>query len=138
MDIEVQLLNEYKTFIKNKVNYECKIFSKTPVSLSKFPTIILKETGNADISYSRSNDTLEYMNQLVYTIEIYTKDTVVEDEIIKSKQIMSELKEFTFEFFRGIGFNRMSCTVGEYTNYTVDRLIIVEQGKLNNWNKNII
>ena len=138
MEIENELLKEYKDFITTHVNYKCKILPKTPQSLSSFPTIIFKESNNSDYSLAKSVENYEYMNQLLYTVEIYTKDTVVSDEIIKSRTIMLELKELTFEFFRNVGFRRMSCNRGEYPDFTVDRLIIVEQGKINNWNKKII
>lgn len=138
MEIETELLKEYKEFITNNTKYVSKILPKTPQSISSFPTIIFKESGNSDYTIGKTSESLEYMNLLLYTVEIYTKDTLVDNEIIKSRQLMLELKQLTFEFFRRIGFNRMSCNRGEYADITVDRLIIVEQGKINNWNKKII
>lgn len=138
MDVENQLLKEYKDFIKSKVDYDCKILPKTPESLSSFPTIIFKESGNTDYSQGKTIVNMEYIDRLLYTVEIYTKDIAIGNRIIKSRQLMIELKQLTFDFFRNVGFERMSCDRGEYTDFTVDRLIIVEQGKINNWNKKII
>lgn len=138
MEIENELFKEYKDFINNHIDYECKILPKIPQSLSSFPTIIFKETNNSDYSIGKTTESLEYMNQLMYTVEIYTKDTLIGNKIINSRAIMFTLKQLTFEFFRNAGFRRMSCNRGEYPDFTVDRLIIVEQGKINNWNKKII
>lgn len=138
MDIEIQLLKEYKDYINSKIDYPVKILPKTPQSLTTFPTILMRETDNSDYLGGKSLNGLEYVDRLTYSIEIYSKDTIVGAKLINSKQIVNELKQLTFEFFRQAGFERISCNIGEYTDFTVDRVIIIEQGKLNNWNKKII
>lgn len=138
MDIENILLKEYKDFIKKYIEYDIKILPKIPRSLSTFPTIIFKETGNSEYTNSTSLNKYEYVDNLLYTVEIYSKDIVINNECINSKQIINQLKQLTFDFFRNRGFVRLSCDIGEYNDFTVDRIIITEQGKLNNWNRKII
>ena len=138
MDIENDLFKEYKEYITSKVDYKIKVLPKVPQTLSTFPTIIFIESSNAESIQNSSMNGLEYVDLLLYTIEIYTKDIVYKGETIPSREMLQTLKQHTFEFFRQIGFNRMSCNRGEYPDYAVDRLIIIEQGKINNWNKYII
>lgn len=138
MDIENQIYKEFKDFIQSKVDYETKILPRAPKNLIKFPTIIVKESSNVDYSQSKTLNGLEYADQLMYTIEIYTKDIVINNNLTPSRKMQQELKQLTFEFFRQCGFERMSCTPTEYLDITVDRLIIVEEAIINNWNNKLI
>lgn len=138
MEIENELLLEYIDFIKNNVSYSVKILPKTPQSLASFPTIIFKESNNTSSDTNEALNGLEYVDNLTYTVDIYTKDIQVNNAIVNSRQVMQQLKQLTFNFFRDCGFSRTSCDRGEYADFTVDRLVIIVQGKLNNWNKKII
>ena len=137
MNIENQLFNEFSEYIKSKVKYDIKIVHKTPKK-AYFPTIVLKESNNRDSINGKTLTCHEYVNNMLYTIEIYTKDIIVEKKRIPSREIMWELKLLVFEFFRQVGFERISCEKGDYADFDVDRTIIVEQAQMSSWNKNII
>lgn len=137
MDIENQIYKEYKEYMTSKVDYDIKILPKTPKELAVFPTILIKESSNSDYMQSKTLNNLEYADHVMYTIDIYTKDIVINNKKVASRQIQQELKQLSFEFFRQCGFERLSCTPTEYLDITVDRLIIVEEAIVNNWNKKL-
>jgi hypothetical protein len=142
MEIETELFLTYKEYmLKNSkylatLNSNC-IYSKSPKSLTVFPTIVMKEYSNIDSSQYKSTDRQEFVNNLSYRIEIYTKDMIVGDEKVASKAIMNELKYLTFKFFNEVGCERTLCEPAEYLDVTVDRLIIIEKCMINSWNKQL-
>lgn len=137
MNIENDLFLKYKEFILKNSIYSPNIFPNVPQSLKDFPTIIFKEQNNIDDNRYKSTNKQEFVNSLIYEIEIYTKNMVVDGELVSSKVIMDELKYLTFDFFNVYGFDRTLCEKAEYLDVTVDRLIILEKGLLSSWNKQL-
>ena len=136
LDIYSKIFKEYKEYIMEKSIFAPKILKKTPQSLAYFPTILMKETIN-----DRNTQTLdrqEFIDNLAYTIEIYTKDSSVGTTKYASDIVMRDLQYYTFEFFNNIGFDRDICTTAEYIDQSVDRKIIVFSCKINNWNGRIL
>lgn len=139
MDIETQLLKEYKQFINNKSTYASvvKILPTTPKSFSTFPTIIFKEADNIDFYQGKSTNYLEYVDTLIYQVEIYSKSIAFNGEEVPSRTIVKELEFLTHDFFRQCGFERDSSQKGEYIDMSVDRHIMTFTGRINSWNKQI-
>lgn len=137
LEIETPIFKKFKEFLVAKSIYSPNVFSKTPQSLSTFPTVILKETNNRDYSQGVTLDRTEFVNEITDTIEIYTKDMIIDGVKVSSKKIMQELKELTYLFFRTWGFTRTQSTEADYLNYEVDRYIIIETCTLNSWNRKI-
>lgn len=137
MNIETPVFKKYKQFLTDKSKFNPKVFNKTPKSLSVFPTIVLKEINNTENTDYTSLNRMEFVNSLTETIEIYTKDMIIDGKKYPSKEIMNELKYLTFEFFQAWGFVRTQCSEADYLNYEVDRYIIIETCNLNNWNRKI-
>lgn len=127
-------LSEKSKFITNPSK---QIFPKTPMQLADFPTIIIKETNNADEVRYRTLDRTQQVNQITDTIEIYTQDITLNGVRYASKTVMNELKYLVFDFFEYYGATRISCSPAEYSNRQVDRLVIVERYLQNNWNRKI-
>ena len=147
MDIETQLLREYKDFITSKSIFgeKVKILPSTPQSFSVYPTIVFSEVNNSDYILGKSLDRLETVDNLMYQVDIYTKDvkltTKVEGQDVTKtyagRTVINELKDLTFKFINDIGFIRENATRGEYIDVTVYRYNIVFTGKLTNWNMKI-
>lgn len=129
-----EYLTEKSRFITNPTK---QIFSKAPKQLADFPTIVFKETNNADEVRYRSLDRLQQVNQITDTIEIYTQDITIDGVRYASKTVMSELKYLVFDFFEMLGATRIDCSPAEYSDHQVDRLVIVERYLQNNWNRKI-
>ena len=139
MDIETQLLREYKDFITNKSIFgeKVKILPSTPQSFSVYPTIVFSEVNNTDYILGKSLDRLETVDNLAYQVDIYTKDVKLGDKTYAGRTVINELKDLTFKFINGIGFIRENATRGEYIDVTVYRYTILFTGKLTNWNMKI-
>lgn len=139
MDIETQLLREYKEFMQNNSIFgdKVKILPSTPQSFSIYPTIVFTEINNNDYLLGKTLDRIETVDNLFYQIDIYTKDIKKDNKTYAARTVINELKDLTFKFINGIGFIRESATRGEYIDVTVQRYTILASGKLNNWNMRI-
>ena len=147
MDIESEIVKEYKEYMINNsifgtiLDEQKTILPDTPQSFSKFPTIVIKEVNNTNYVQGKTLDRTEYVDNLLYQVDIYTKDVKVKGDTIKqyaARTVINELKDETFRFFNQIGFNRVTATRGEYIDPNVNRYIIVFDAKLNNWNMKIL
>lgn len=138
-DIETQLLKEYKDFINENSTFKdkVKILPSTPQSFSIYPTIVFSETSNVDNIMGKTLDRIESVDNLLYQVDIYTKDVKIGNQTYAGRTVINELKDLTFKFFNDIGFIRENATRGEYIDVTVYRYTIVCSGKLNNWNMKI-
>lgn len=137
MNIESMVFKLYKQYLKDKSKFSPNVFNKAPKNLSVFPTIVLKESNNIEDSNYTTLDRKESVSEITDTIDIYTKDMVINGKKYPSKEIMNELKFLTFEFFQAWGFTRTQCSEADYLNLEVDRLVIMEKCNLNNWNRKI-
>lgn len=71
--IEKTVLKEVKEYLEDNVDYDLVIVNKALREPKKFPYILLEEYEN---NYrSRTVDGVESCSNLVYTVEIYSKDT---------------------------------------------------------------
>lgn len=144
LDIYNEMFLKYENFINENIEYEVNIQKKTPQTLSKFPTILFKETNNINGTFTTNRQ--EFIDEISYTIEIYTKDTVVTKldeysnptkQMVASNVIMRELINYTYDFFLNMKFNRELVDDGDYTDITVDRKIMIFSCTLNSWNRKI-
>lgn len=140
MDIETQVVKEYKEFITNnsKFGEKCQVLPSTPQSFSKFPTIVIRERNNKTNVRGTTLDRIEYVDDLVYQVDIYTKDMQQGNTKYSARTILNELKDLTFDFIRKSGFNRDSGTRIELIDTSIQRYTIVFSGKIRNWNLNLI
>ena len=147
MDIETQLLREYKDFIyaKSIFSSEVKILPSTPQSFSVYPTIIFSEVNNVDYTLGKTLERSETVDNLSYQVDIYTKDIKIERTIegqkvvdtYAARTVVNELKDLTFKFFNNAGFERINALRGEYIDVTVQRYTMLFNAKLNSWNMKI-
>lgn len=135
-DIETRLLREYKNFIAQNSIFgdKTKILPSTPQSFSVFPTIVFSETTNIDYIFGKSTDRIEYIDNVLYQVDIYTKDIKKDGQIYAGRTVINELKDLTFKFFNDIGFIRENATRGEYIDVTVSRYTMVFSARINGWN----
>ena len=136
-DIEQVLYSKFKNYMLQNSKFNPHIFTKAPKTLADFPTIVFKESSNIEDIRYKTLDRTQFVNQITDTIEIYTKDMVIDGVRYASKTVMSELKYLVFDFFESIGATRLACEPVEYNDYQVDRVVIIERYRQNNWNKMI-
>lgn len=139
MDIETQLLREYKEYMANKSIFGelVKILPSTPQSFSIFPTIVFSEVNNTDYTLGKTLERTESVDNLSYQVDIYTRDVKLGNQTYSARTVINELKDLTFKFFNDIGFIRINALRGEYIDVTIQRYTMLFNGKLNNWNKKI-
>lgn len=137
MDIETQLFKLYKEYMINNSSYDLKdyIYNDTPQELINFPTILFLENDNSDSNMTV--DKVEYVSNLQYKVELYTKNIVVGGNMTPRKIITNELKKITFDFLHKYNLNITSCTKGEYLDFNVDRTIIIAECNVSNWDGKI-
>ena len=74
--MKIHLYLKYKKYTLENCEFNPNIRNKTPQNFSRFPTIIIKETVNANDSKSLSRH--EFVDRIAYTVDIYTKSPVKE------------------------------------------------------------
>ena len=128
MDIETQLLREYKEFMQNKSIFVIQdtILPSTPQSFSFYPRIVFSEVNNVDYILGKTLDRTETVDNLTYQIDIYAKDVKKNGKTYAARTVINELKDLTFEFINDIGFIREGATRGEYIDVTVQRYTILK------------
>lgn len=137
MNIETPIFKKLKQYLIDKSQFSPNVFNSTPKNLAVFPTITFKESNNIQDLRATTLDRTESVNDIIDTIEIYTKDMVIDGVQYTKKQITNELKYLIFDFFQVWGFTRTQATEADYLNLEVDRYIIIETCKLNSWNRKI-
>lgn len=140
MNIEQVLLKDYYRFIKEKSKFKelLIVLPDTPQSFYNFPTIIFREQSNSDFIRSETTNRTEYADNVIYQVDIYTKNVILDRQEYVAKEIIDELKNLTYEFFRKVGFRRMSSTRGEYIDISVKRQIMTFNARIQSWNNYII
>ena len=136
LDIYDELFDHFYNYTKALSPNNVTISKKSPPTITKFPTIILKEVQNLNtnnISLNRQ----EFTDLLSFQVDIYTKDIVENGVEYASLQIQKELKNITFDFFLKNGFTRTAFENWENNNIVYDRLTMIFQCNLNSWNKKI-
>lgn len=140
MDIETQIVKDYKEFIINNsifgelLENNKSILPSSPQSFSKFPTIVIKEANNTSNINATTLDRIEFANNLLYQVDIYAKDVKIGNTKYSARTVMNELKQLTFEFFRKLGFNRETGTRREMLDVSIQGYIAVFSGRINSWN----
>ena len=137
MNIETPVFKKLKLYLQTNSKFSPYVFNDVPKNLATFPTIVFQETNNRDNSQGVTLDRTETVDNITDTIEIYSKDMVINGVQYSKKEITNELKRLIFKFFQVYGFTRTEATQAEYLNYEVDRYIIIESCSLNSWNKKI-
>lgn len=137
IDIENAIYNKYKAYMSNS-RFNPKVFNKSPKQLKDFPTIIFKETSNRENTRYKTLDFSQTVNQITFTVEVYTQDLVIENVKFASKIVMNELKRMSFDFFQYCGFERTSCEYVDYYNTDIDRLIMTVRTNQASWNLQVV
>lgn len=137
MNIETPIFKKLKQYLQDNSQFSPNVFNDIPKNLAVFPTITFQENNNTQNLQGTTLDRTETVDNIIDTIEIYTKDMVINGQKYTKKEITNELKYLIFDFFQAYGFVRTQATKAEYLNLEVDRYIIIETCKLNNWNRKI-
>lgn len=136
LDIYDELFDHYYNYIKTLSPNNVTVAKKSPPTITKFPTIILKEVQNVNTG-NMSLNRQEFTDMISFQVDIYTKDIIENGIECASLQIQKELKNLTFDFFLKNGFTRTAFENWENNNIVYDRLTMIFQCNLQSWNKKI-
>jgi len=138
-DIETKIVKSYDNYIKDKSIFKdtIKVLPETPQSFAQFPTIIVSEVNNNQNLSSTTTNFQEHSSNLTYKVDIYTKAITVGNKKYQPRNVISELKLLTFDFFMNYGFYRATGTKNEYPDITVSRYTCLFSTTRNNWNGKI-
>lgn len=135
MNVENKLFRQYESYMRQNSMFIPKVYNDTPQELKSFPTILFLENNN--INSSVSTNRIEFVDDLQYKIEIYTRNLVLEGKSYARKTITDELKYLTFKFLSMYNLKRTDVRKGEYLDFNVDRTIILSKCSVNSWNGQI-
>ena len=107
-EIENDIFKEAKKYLLDELSeYVPKILPSLPVNptSSKFPLIIIEQINDITIEKTLKNG--ESKLRLVFEIEIFAKDTTINQTIIAKKDVISSIKSKVNNFFEEMrGFER--------------------------------
>lgn len=140
MEIENRLLNSYRKYIveSSKLGELIKVVPSVPNTLTVFPTIVFRERNASDYALGKTTETTEYIESLIYQIDIYTKDVICNNKKYIARDIINELRKLTSDYFRHLYFNKDADTRGEIMDKSIERRVMTFTGKVNSWNNMII
>lgn len=97
-EFEDNVYNAYKKYIKENSSYGDIVVKHCNESSPRFPVISCVLSNNTSTNKG-TIDKIEYYEAFYFTINIYTKDKVINNKTIASKVINDELSNLTIEFF---------------------------------------
>lgn len=139
MIIETDLLKEFKKYMSEKSTFKdvLKIVPTTPRNFTVFPLIVFRERSNTDNLNGKSLNNMEYVDEVLYQVDIYSKDVVVNDKKYISRDVINELRILTADFFRQVGFIRTVDTPNDTLSIELKRRTMTFEGKISSWNMDI-
>lgn len=104
-DFYENVFQAYRKYIIENTNYG-DIVEKTSTNTSpKFPIITCELSNNIDTNRA-TIDKIEYYEAFYFTINIYTKDKVIDGQTKASKVINDELSNLTTKFFSNLNMKK--------------------------------
>lgn len=131
------LFDEYKKFIEEKSQYNARVVKYNTNTSAYFPLITFVLSNNADTDYS-SIDKIEYYESFYFTIDIYTKDKNIKNQVIASQIINDELTKLTIQFFGEKNLKRTLTRPTPNLDTSIYRRTIQYQCLIGNVRGNII
>lgn len=104
-DFYENVFKAYKDYLTEKSSYGVEVVKFLNNSTPKFPLVSLELSNNIDTNRS-TIDKIEYYEAFYFTINIYTKNKVINGTTIASKVINDELSNLTVEFFSNLNMKK--------------------------------
>lgn len=94
-----KIFKEYKKFIEENSQYNARVVKYNTNTSTYFPLITCILSDNRDTD-NCTIDKIEYYESFYFTIDIYTKDQIIDGDITIASQIINdELSKLTIKFF---------------------------------------
>lgn len=99
------ILDAYKEYIKTNSQYGARVVKYNTNTSTYFPLITFVQSDNTDVDSKTPKD-IDYFERYYFTIDIYTKNKIVDGETIASQEISKELETLTAIFFRNLNMQK--------------------------------
>ena len=131
--------DNYKEYLTKYSKYAPEVVKDSTNTISKFPTVVFTMSNNTDTD-TGTVDRIEMYDAIYFTITIYTKDKIKNNNVMTASQIISnELGFLTTQFFGNImGMKKTQDTPVPNIDTRVYRRVINYQCYLGNVRGNII
>lgn len=104
-DFYENVFQTFKDYIKNNSSYGDIVEKFSTNTSPRFPIISCESSNNIDTNRA-TIDKIEYYEAFYFTINIYTKDKVINGQTIASKVINDELSNLTTQFFNNLNMKK--------------------------------
>lgn len=128
----------YKKFMEDNSKYNPRIVKYNTNTSTYFPvvTFVLSNSINTN---NCTLDKIENYDQHYYTINIFTKDKINEEnETVASQIVNEELTSLTIQFFEKINMKRTLCNITPNLDYSILRRTLQFQCLVGSVRGNII
>lgn len=95
------IFNAYKEYMEKNSQYGVRVVKYNNNTSTYFPIITLTQQDNRDYNQKTCKD-IDYFEEYYFTIDIYTKNKVVDGNTIAAQVIDKELETLTSKFFKNL------------------------------------
>lgn len=131
------IFQQYEAFIAQNSNFNARVVKSYTSTSTKFPLISCQLSNVVDTDYC-TIDMLERHDEMYLTIDIYTTDKTIDNNIVASQEINDELTELTIQFFSSIRMKKTLCRLTPNADTSITRRTIQYQGLISSARGNII
>lgn len=109
IEVYDDLFETFKEYITNNSIYSPRVVKNNTNTSTYFPIITLSQS-NYTNTYNTTINKVDKFDQYYFSINVYTKNTVIEKNKISSQVINDELTNLTLAFFESNNFYISGCS----------------------------
>ena len=100
-----EIFDYYKEYIESNSKYGTRVVKYNTNTSTYFPLITFVQSNNTDIDTQTTKD-IDHFENYYFTIDIYTKNKIIDGVTIASQVISKELEILTSQFFRKLNMKK--------------------------------
>lgn len=131
------LFKEFKEYIGKNSTYDVRVVKYNTNTSTHFPIISFVLTNFINTNES-TIDKIEYYDNFYFTIDIYSKNKVINGKTISSQVISDDLLKLVLKFFDKKNMLRTSCRPTFNIDDSITRINVQYQCAIGNARGNII
>ena len=132
-----EIFKQYKEFIEENSIYNTRVVKNYTSKSPSFPIITCQLSNFTDTDYC-TIDKIENHREMYLTIDIFTKDKNVENQVVSSQKINDELTNLTIKFFEAKNIKITLCRIIPNLDADILRRMVQCQGLVSLSRNNII
>lgn len=124
------IFNAYKSYIETNSQYGARVVKYNTNTSTYFPLVTFTQSNAIDINNSTYN--IDEIEELYFTIEIYTKNKGSNSKVIAAQIIDKELEQLTLGFFKKLNMKKTLDRPTPNIDDSIMRRVIQYQCEVNN------